>query len=353
MEKISVIIPVHNGAKYIEKTAKGILNQTYKNIELILVENFSSDNSLEICKSLEKKDNRVHTIQSFERGTSLARKKGIEYASGEYIIFSDQDDKYINDKSIECMYKAIKEDSSQIVQFGQYTEYSFGLKRNRPRTQENKFFSREQLLNDEIKGIFGVTNSVYNVNVWSKIYSSLVLKDAVKNITKPLFYAEDEYLNVWTFLNENVQQVSVRNESYYVWKTGVGFSSSKENSKVLFDDYEIVKNDIFVFAEKYHINDDILFSIHLESIYLCKVLIDDMIRNNKPLEKIIQKIEDYEQYTYIQKAKDYFNSLGDDKRIYDELLFLASDYTPKEYYEYCVNHLKKPTLRNRILNLLR
>ena len=56
MPLVSVVIPVHNGAKYVKRVVKGILNQTYKNLEVILVENFSTDNSLDICKALEKED---------------------------------------------------------------------------------------------------------------------------------------------------------------------------------------------------------------------------------------------------------------------------------------------------------
>ena len=74
-DKISVIIPVHNGEKWIERTIKGILSQTYNNIEIVLVENNSKDNSWSICSSLAKKNLQVKAIQSFEIGTSLARKK--------------------------------------------------------------------------------------------------------------------------------------------------------------------------------------------------------------------------------------------------------------------------------------
>ncbi len=118
--KVSVIIPVHNGSRYIQKTAKGILAQDYENIELILVENFSSDKSLELCEQLKQADKRVIVVQSTERGTSLARKKGVETATGKYIIFSDQDDEYISKSSISKMQKAISDDNAQITQFNYY-----------------------------------------------------------------------------------------------------------------------------------------------------------------------------------------------------------------------------------------
>ena len=86
---LSVVIPVHNGENYIKKIANRILNQSLKDIELILVENFSTDKSLEVCKSIAEKDNRVVVSQCFKKGTSFARKKGIELASGKYTFFCD------------------------------------------------------------------------------------------------------------------------------------------------------------------------------------------------------------------------------------------------------------------------
>lgn len=74
MDKISVIIPVHNGEKWIRKTVKGILAQTYKNIEIILVENSSIDQSWKICQEIARTASRVKAIQSLKKGTSLARR---------------------------------------------------------------------------------------------------------------------------------------------------------------------------------------------------------------------------------------------------------------------------------------
>ncbi|MBQ7521758.1 MAG: glycosyltransferase family 2 protein, partial [Clostridia bacterium] len=85
MEKVSIIIPVHNGADKLTKTVNALLKQSYQNIEIVLVENFSSDNSLEVCQTLSQSDERVKVLQSFDKGTTYARKKGILNASGEYI----------------------------------------------------------------------------------------------------------------------------------------------------------------------------------------------------------------------------------------------------------------------------
>ena len=85
---ISIVIPVHNGEKYIKQISNRILNQSLKEVELILIENFSTDSSLFACQSIAEKDNRVTVTQCFDKGTSFARKKGIELTRGKYTFFA-------------------------------------------------------------------------------------------------------------------------------------------------------------------------------------------------------------------------------------------------------------------------
>ena len=89
---ISVIVPVYNSVKYLDKCIQSILNQTYKNFELLLVNDGSSDNSLEICNLYALKDDRVKVIDQSNGGVSSARNAGIDYAKGEWITFVDSDD---------------------------------------------------------------------------------------------------------------------------------------------------------------------------------------------------------------------------------------------------------------------
>lgn len=89
---ISVIVPVYNAAKTLEVTIGGLINQTYKNLEIILVDDGSTDNSLKVCRSLADSDNRIKVIPQKNGGVSAARNAGLKYASGEYIGFCDADD---------------------------------------------------------------------------------------------------------------------------------------------------------------------------------------------------------------------------------------------------------------------
>ena len=91
-EKISIIIPVYNVEKYIDKCIDSIVNQTYQNLEIILVDDGSPDNCPKMCDEWAKKDDRIKVIHKANGGVSSARNVGIEQAQVEYICFVDSDD---------------------------------------------------------------------------------------------------------------------------------------------------------------------------------------------------------------------------------------------------------------------
>ena len=106
-ELISIIVPVYNVKEYIKRCVDSIINQTYKNIEIILVDDGSNDGSEGICDAYEKNYNYIKVIHKENGGLSDARNAGIDIARGKYIAFVDSDD-YINRKMIEILYKNIK-----------------------------------------------------------------------------------------------------------------------------------------------------------------------------------------------------------------------------------------------------
>ncbi len=107
MAKVSVIVPVYNAEKYLRRCIESIQKQTLKDIQIILVNDGSTDNSLSICKEYQKRDNRIEVIDTANMGVSSARNTGIEAAIGEYIGFVDADD-WIEPEMYENMYKQIK-----------------------------------------------------------------------------------------------------------------------------------------------------------------------------------------------------------------------------------------------------
>ncbi|MBO4897377.1 MAG: glycosyltransferase [Clostridia bacterium] len=120
MPKISIIIPVYNAGKYINECVDSIINQTFRDFELILVDDGSADNSGKICDDYAEKDSRIKVIHKENGGQAIARNKGLKIATGEYICFVDADDA-VNPNMLEYLYEAAEKTKSKIVFCG-YTE---------------------------------------------------------------------------------------------------------------------------------------------------------------------------------------------------------------------------------------
>jgi len=111
---ISIIIPVYNIEKYLSKCLESIAIQSYQNLEILLIDDGSSDRSPEICDAYKKKDKRFCVIHKENGGLSSARNAGIEIASGKYLLFVDGDD-YIDKDMVKILYKRIKQDKSDMA----------------------------------------------------------------------------------------------------------------------------------------------------------------------------------------------------------------------------------------------
>lgn len=106
--KVSAIVPVYNVEKYLSRCLDSIINQTYKNIEIILVNDGSNDDSLEICNYYKNKDKRIKLVNKTNGGLSSARNSGLRIATGEYILFIDSDDWILEETINELIYYAQK-----------------------------------------------------------------------------------------------------------------------------------------------------------------------------------------------------------------------------------------------------
>ena len=120
MELISVIIPVYNQEKYLNKCIDSLLTGTYKNIECIIVDDGSTDNSPELCDEY-KKDDRVVVIHKENGGLSSARKAGFDVCRGQYVTFIDSDD-YVDKDYVEKLYNALKDNDADICVCGHYRD---------------------------------------------------------------------------------------------------------------------------------------------------------------------------------------------------------------------------------------
>ena len=167
-ELISVIVPVYNAAAYIERCVKSIQNQTYTYFELILVNDGSTDNSLEICKTLAGQDERIVVLDRPNGGASAARNTGLAHMRGQYIVFADSDD-YVSPSYLENLHRAAKQGDYDIVQCNLESTFDMDkrLEKVLYRQTDVKEVTKKQALNDR----------KYKVSVWGKIHSAQLFVD--------------------------------------------------------------------------------------------------------------------------------------------------------------------------------
>ena len=195
MAKISIIVPVYNTKKYLRKCLDSLVNQTFKDIEIICVNDGSTDGSEEILKQYPT----IKVITQESRGPSEARNTGIKAAEGEYIGFVDSDD-WVDLDFFEKLYNAISEYNADIAcSTIQRRKNKFRVKYNKKEVFEN--------LEDKIK-VCGLPKSSY---VWNKLYKLEIIKN---NFFTPNIFFEDM---LWTpnILKNSGKLVTVPDTNYY------------------------------------------------------------------------------------------------------------------------------------------
>lgn len=206
---ISVIITVYNGEKYIKKAIESILNQTFKEIEIIIVDNKSNDKTLEIIKNLKEKDSRIKLVELNEnQGPGNARNIGIEFSKGEYIAFCDADD-WIEKEMLFSLYQANEKYDVIVCGYSQDTEKNEQV----VHSKKNENLKLEKLENKEVvKSILVLDYQKTFSFCWNKLYRrEIIIKNNIKFSNK--LFGEDYDFNLKFFkYAENLKSL---NKSYY------------------------------------------------------------------------------------------------------------------------------------------
>lgn len=199
--KISIIIPVYNAAPYIEKCIRSAMEQTLKEIEIIIINDGSTDESLTIIRKFERQDKRIIVIDGVNEGVSAARNKGLAVASGAYIGFADADD-FAASTMYEALYHKAKETSADMVICNVYV------------VSENKDISVRLVLEDETldiemnrqKELVNLMHFKYDYANWNKIYSADIIKNNNLNFPRGLNMYEDLYFNLcfWQYAKKGI-----------------------------------------------------------------------------------------------------------------------------------------------------
>ena len=165
--QISIIIPIYNAAPFLPRSIDSVLNQTYKKIELILIDDGSTDNSLSLIKDYQKKNKNIKILSQKNHGAGVARNAGINSATGKYIMFLDADD-FLEPECCFLVLHNIKKNNSEFLSFGA----NFYNKKNK--LSSGFEFKNKNLLASDVLSSYLLGGDIKSV-VWNKIYSKSFL----------------------------------------------------------------------------------------------------------------------------------------------------------------------------------
>lgn len=239
---ISIVIPIYNAEKYLEECLNSIKNQTYKNIEVIMVNDGSKDDSETICKRFSEDDARFRYFTKVNGGVSSARNLGLDNVKGDYITFIDADD-WIAEKHLELLINSIKKTNSDIgvssyKEFNNKDTYYIRVYTK----QEKNLLNFEKMNRDEFLTLFPKlmsTNVCFN-NAVSKLFR----KDLVKNLRFDTSIKYGEDLDFYFRLYLNVDSISYVNELTYVYRIHGDSTTSNFNQ-------EHAEQELTIFKQMY------------------------------------------------------------------------------------------------------
>ena len=214
-KKISIIVPVYNVEKYIDKCLQSLTQQTHKNLEIMLIDDGSPDNSGKICDEWAKKDNRIKVIHKENGGVSSARNLGLEVVTGEYVAFVDPDD-YVDLTMYEKMLKSATENNSDMVLCGFKYVFEDGSEKLLVETNLNKVNSGDFLKYYLTAHPYTKNNVVYTDNIMGGVCRSLIKKEAIGETRFPILKIAEDFIFTLKLFQKNIN-VSVVNEDLYCY----------------------------------------------------------------------------------------------------------------------------------------
>lgn len=216
---VSIVLPIYNVEKYLDRCMNSVVNQSYKNLEIIMVDDGSKDASCQICDEWQMKDNRVKVIHKENQGLGMARNTGIENATGEYICFVDSDD-YIALDTIERLYSVVSKEDADVVTYGYRRINQYGEVTDIviPQTSKSVYVGNEVF--DEFLPDIISRNPNTGKETWlwmsacAAMFSlQLITQTKWRFVSEREIISEDVYSLLWLY--RNVSKVCVVSSAFY------------------------------------------------------------------------------------------------------------------------------------------
>lgn len=286
---ISVIIPIYNVEKYLSRCLDSIINQSYKNLEIILVDDGSIDLSSQICMNYVKKDSRINYYKKKNGGLSSARNFGLDIFKGEYVSFIDSDD-VVSLDMLKILYDNIKDTNSDIS-ICEVTRFSD--KPNFTILNDYSIFSKEDVLK-----IILEDKKICNYAV-NKLYK----RNVIKNIRYPLGKVQEDVGTTYKFI-QNSNKVVYTESKLYGYYARENSISKTLNKKFIYDYFSMIEQrqedlkdygiDDYLILNKVNVILGIFIDISLNKKILkdkeLKNYMDEKLKELKILYKIVKNI---------------------------------------------------------------
>lgn len=210
MYKVSIIIPVFNSEKYLKKCLDSILSQTLNNIEIILIDDGSTDSSLDIIKNYANSHSNIKYRTKRNEGQAIARNLGIELSTGEFICFVDSDD-YIEPTMLEILYQNATKNNSDIVICDYVEDYE-----NKHIQKKSLFIDADNLIKSYMVSVAGPCSKIIKADLFKKnnlkflennIYEDLAIIPTLALYTNNISYCEKSFYHYIIRANSTMQQV--------------------------------------------------------------------------------------------------------------------------------------------------
>ena len=277
---VSIVIPVYNVEKYVEKCLLSVINQTYKNLEIIVVNDGTKDNSLKICEMLKEKDARIKIINQENAGLSCARNTGIENASGEYICFVDSDD-FLDKDFIDTLLSNALQNNVDICacDFWYIDESN---KKWSLKIKKDKKYSNMEALKDIL-----LDTQETEVMIWNKLYKLELFKK--NNIRFPVGKLHEDNYTTYKLYYFSNGVYFVNKKLYYYLQRNDSIMGKKFNIKRLDILNSIDEKKEFFKKENINLKDELIFNEMSTLINLLNIMIRDKF-NTREFYDIVEKV---------------------------------------------------------------
>ena len=296
---ISIIVPVYKVEHCLKRCVYSISNQTYKNLEIILVDDGSPDGCPALCDTLAKEDARIKVFHKTNGGPSSARNLGIKKATGEYICFVDSDDE-VTPLYIEKLYNALVENDADVSICSLKSEREDGsyLKEGVDKT--------EVLTSETPAETFSY---IYDIGLfmppWGKLFKA---KKLTANFREDIYYGEDEAFNLENFVNFN--KIVVLEDVLYIYYINTSSITHKKQE-------ELFKRRAESVETKFNLLKQLMKNDKLAGFYASKYLIaqaysliKEYLKDKIKTKQIVEKLEEMTSLESVQFALDIYHPMN-------------------------------------------